>query len=142
MIASFLVGIGVQVASVLVQAVAVALTVRFVSALFRRGLAGASFLRDVGIVMAVMFILLAALLAQVALWALAFVACGSLPEFTTAFYYSAGNFTTLGYGGITMSPPWRLLGPLEAASGVLMFGLSASALFAVTHRLLERRLKA
>jgi hypothetical protein len=41
-----------------------------------------------------------------------------------------------------MSPDWRLLGPIEAANGVMMFGLAASAMFAVTHRLIELRLKA
>ena len=51
------------------------------------------------------------------------------------------NFTTLGYGDIVMPDGWRLLGPLEAASGVLMFGLSASSMFTVTSRLLELRLE-
>jgi hypothetical protein len=51
------------------------------------------------------------------------------------------NFTTLGYGDLVMSGTWRLLGPLEAANGVLMFGLTASGLFAVTHRLIQMRLK-
>ena len=30
-----------------------------------------------------------------------------------AFYSSAENYTTLGYGDVIMSPAWRLLGPLE-----------------------------
>ena len=63
-----------------------------------------------------------------------------MPDYATAFYHSAVNFTTLGYGDIVMPSVWRLLGPLEAANGVLMFGLSASAMFAVTNRLLELRL--
>ena len=86
-------------------------------------------------------VLVTALLAQVAVWAGAFLLCGALPDYATAFYHSAVNFTTLGYGDIVMAPGWRLLGPLEAANGVLMFGLSASAMFAVTNRLLELRLK-
>jgi hypothetical protein len=140
-LAAALIGIVVQLASILIQSVAIAITVRLVSSLFRRGLAGTSFLRHVVIMMAVMYMLLTALLAQVALWALAFVTCGALPDFGTAFYHSAVNFTTLGYGDIVMPPPWRLLGPFEAANGVLMFGLSASAMFAVTSRLLELRFK-
>jgi hypothetical protein len=67
-----------------------------------------------------------------------------LPDYATAFYHSTVNFTTLGYGDIVMPPIWHLLGPLEAANGVLMFGLSASAastMFAVTNRLLELRLQ-
>jgi hypothetical protein len=39
-----------------------------------------------------------------------------LPDYATAFYHSAVNFTTLGYGDIVMPPGWRLLSPLEAAN--------------------------
>ncbi|MDR3618754.1 MAG: ion channel [Paludisphaera borealis] len=127
--------------SILVQAMAIALTVRFVAWLLRLGYAGRSFLRNVSVTTGVLLILMTALLTQVALWAVAFVICGALPDFATAYYHSAVNFTTLGYGDIVMAPEWRLLGPLEAANGVLMFGVSASAMFAVTSRLLELRLK-
>ena len=40
------------------------------------------------------------------------------------------NFATLGYGDIVMSERWRLLGPLEAANGILMFGVSTSVMTA------------
>src|SRR4051812_22301693 len=102
---------------------------------------GTSASRRVSVTTGGILILMTALLTQVALWAVAFVICGALPDFATAFYHSAVNFTTLGYGDIVMAPDWRLLGPLEAANGVLMFGVSASAMFAVTSRLLELRLK-
>jgi hypothetical protein len=141
MLSSALVGVVVLLASIVIQAIAIALTVRFVAWLLRVGYAGRSFWRNVSVTTGVMLILLVALLAQVAAWAVAFVLCGALPDFATAFYHSAVNFTTLGYGDIVMAPGWRLLGPLEAANGVLMFGLSASAMFAVTSRLLELRLK-
>ena len=141
MLSSALVGLVVLLVSIVIQATAVGLTVRFVAWLLRVGYAGRSFGRNVSVTTGVMLILLAALLTQVAAWAGAFVLCGALPDFATAFYHSAVNFTTLGYGDIVMAPDWRLLGPLEAANGVLMFGLSASAMFAVTSRLLELRLK-
>jgi hypothetical protein len=38
-----------------------------------------------------------------------------------------------------MSPAWRLLGPLEAANGMLMFGVSTAMVFAVIQRLIEAR---
>jgi hypothetical protein len=75
-----------------------------------------------------------------ALWALIFVWCGQFPDFGAAFCHSAVNFTTLGYGGVVMARPWRLLGPMEAMDGLLMVGVSAAILFAVLHRLVERRL--
>src|SRR4051794_35678863 len=138
MLVYFLVAAAVLLASMTIQAIALAATVRFVSWPLWAGPAGLNFWRSVGVATVVMLILLTALLAQIAVWAGAFVICGALPDFETAFYHSAVNFTTLGYGDIVMPPAWRLLGPLEAANGVLMSGLSASALFAV---LLELRLK-
>jgi hypothetical protein len=38
-----------------------------------------------------------------------------------------------------MTPSWRLLGPLEAANGALMFGVSTAIIFAVMQRLIEAR---
>jgi hypothetical protein len=38
-----------------------------------------------------------------------------------------------------MTPSWRLLGPLEAANGMLMFGVSTAIIFAVMQRLIEAR---
>lgn len=73
--------------------------------------------------------LLATAVAQIALWAAAFVLCGEFANFEDAFYHSAVNFTTLGYGDIVMSRQRRLLGPLEALNGSLMLSLSAAMLF-------------
>jgi hypothetical protein len=49
------------------------------------------------------------------------------------------NYTSLGYGDIVMSASWKLFGPLEAADGLLMFGLSAAMIFAVIQRLFQTR---
>ena len=67
------------------------------------------------------------------------VICGEFQEFANAFYHSAVNYTTLGYGDLLMAPFWRLLGPLEAANGALMFGVSTAMVFAVIQRLLQAR---
>jgi hypothetical protein len=40
-----------------------------------------------------------------------------------------------------MSPSWKLLGPLEAADGALMFGVSTAMIFAVIQRLILERYK-
>jgi hypothetical protein len=45
----------------------------------------------------------------------------------------------LGYGDLIMSPAWKLLGPLDAADGALMFGVSTAMIFAVTTRLILAR---
>jgi ion channel len=48
--------------------------------------------------------------------------------FAVAFYHSAVNYTTLGYGDIVMLSRWQLLGPQEAVSGTLAFGWSTAAI--------------
>jgi hypothetical protein len=45
----------------------------------------------------------------------------------------------LGYGDLVMTPAWRMLGPLEAADGMLMFGVSTAIIFALIQRLLQDR---
>jgi hypothetical protein len=44
-----------------------------------------------------------------------------------------------GYGDIVMSPRWRLLEPLEAASGTLGFGWSTAVIVTVVMRLVRYR---
>ena len=50
------------------------------------------------------------------------------------------NYTTLGYGNVIMTPAWRALGPLEAANGMLLFGVSTALIFAVIQRIIQTRL--
>jgi hypothetical protein len=49
------------------------------------------------------------------------------------------NYTSLGYGDIVMSPAWKVLGPIEATNGLLMFGVSTAMIVAVIQRVIERR---
>jgi hypothetical protein len=80
------------------------------------------------VVNGVMFLLLIGNLGQIAAWALLFQFLGEFQQFDTAFYHSAVNFGSLGYGDIVMSDQHKLLGALEAINGVLMIGVSTAAL--------------
>jgi hypothetical protein len=82
---------------------------------------------------------LAAHLIEIAVWATVFMICGEFHEFGVAYYHSAVNYTTLGYGDIIMSPKWRLLGPLEAANGTMLFGVSTAMIFTLILRLAQAR---
>jgi hypothetical protein len=95
---------------------------------------------DLAIVVGVTLLALAAHLVEIAGWALVFVRCGEFRDFAAAFYSSAENYTTLGYGDVVMSVSWRLLGPLESADGMLMFGLTTAMIFGVIHRLIQARM--
>jgi Ion channel len=77
---------------------------------------------------------------EIALWAFAFDLCGAAADLRQALYCSAGNYTTVGSGDVALAPPWRLLGPFEAAAGMLMFGVSTALIFAVIQRLIHARL--
>jgi hypothetical protein len=68
--------------------------------------------------------------AETLIWAALFMLLGEFEDFKTALYHSGVNFVTLGYGDVVMSPRWRMLGPLEAANGILMFGLSTAVMTA------------
>jgi hypothetical protein len=65
--------------------------------------------------------------------------CGEFPAFAIAYYHSAVNYTTLGYGDVIMTRSWKFLGPLEAADGMLLFGVSTAVIFAVILRVVQAR---
>lgn len=78
---------------------------------------------------------------QIAMWAWVFMLCGEFSTFAAAFYHSAVNFTTLGYGDFVMSEQWRILGPLEALNGMILLGLTSAIIFAVLIALRDERAK-
>ena len=94
---------------------------------------------DLGIFARVVFYASLAHLLEIAFWALLFMICGEFSDFGTAFYHSAVNYTSLGYGDLLMSPSWRLLGPMETANGMLLFGVSTAMVFAVMLWLIQMR---
>jgi hypothetical protein len=105
--------------------------IHFVRRQHQLGLTGARFWRDVGIVASATLLALTAHLVEITIWASVFVFCGEFAQFAGAFYHSAMNYTTLGYGDVVMTPSWKLFGPLEAADGMLMFGVSTAIIVSV-----------
>jgi voltage-gated potassium channel len=74
------------------------------------------------------------------LWASFYRTC-CFPSWELAFYFSASSYSTVGYGDVILPSNWRVLGPLEAITGVLMAGISVSVLFALVTRLLDRDIR-
>jgi hypothetical protein len=133
------IGIGAIVCTIFIHALTLSLAVDFLRRERRLGHVGTNFWNDFAIVgMTILFTLVAHLI-EIVMWAVLFVVCGEFPQFGSAFYHSAGNYTSLGYGDLIMSPSWRLLGPLEAANGMLMFGVSTALIFAVIQWLIQAR---
>lgn len=134
-----LVGAGATLCTIFIHALALGATVNFFRRETRLGRAGMRYVTDLTIVVLVMVFAFAAHIVEVAVWARLFVWCGEFHAFGLAYYHSAVNYTTLGYGDVIMSPAWKLLGPLEAADGSLMFGVSTGMVFAVILRLTKTR---
>jgi hypothetical protein len=133
------VGAGPVACTIVVHALAVAATINLFRYERKLGRAGSGALIDLAIVALVISFAFMAHLIEIALWAVLLVICGEFQEFGNAYYHSAVNYTTLGYGDILLTPSWRLLGPLEATNGALMFGVSAAMVFAVIQRLILAR---
>jgi voltage-gated potassium channel len=74
-------------------------------------------------------------LAEAIVWALFFLLIGLLPDLEAAAYFSLTSYTTVGYGDLLLKEPWRLLGPIEAAVGILMLGWSTGILVALITRI-------
>ena len=49
-------------------------------------------------------------------------------------YFAFVNYATLGYGDIVPLERWRLLGPITAMNGALLFGWSTAVIFEVLRK--------
>jgi hypothetical protein len=77
---------------------------------------------------------------QILVWA-GFYRWKCFPSWEPALYFSAAGYSTVGTGDLLLPGMWRTLGTVESVIGVLMCGLSASFLFAVVNRLVEREVR-
>jgi hypothetical protein len=74
-------------------------------------------------------------LVQIALWGGFYAWTGAVPGLADALYFSAVTYTTTGYGDLVLPEQWRIVGGIEALTGILMCGLSTGFFFAVFARL-------
>ena len=56
-------------------------------------------------------------------------------------YFSITSYTTVGYGDVVLPASWRLLGPIEGAVGILMFGWSTAILVMALTRIYASQLR-
>jgi hypothetical protein len=68
---------------------------------------------------------------EAAIWAAAYVWLGALDSLKDAVLYSLDSMTTRGASGLMLEPHWQMMGALEAADGMLLFGISTAYIFAV-----------
>ena len=76
-------------------------------------------------------------LVEITTWGLFYAWTGAMNGIQTAVYFSAVTYTTTGYGDLILPEEWRLVGAVEALTGILMCGLSTRFFFAVLSRLYQ-----
>lgn len=74
-------------------------------------------------------------LLEIVVWAVGYACLGAMPDLPSAIYFSAVTYTTTGYGDLLLPQDWRLVGAIEALTGILMSGLSTGMFFAVFSRI-------
>lgn len=68
-------------------------------------------------------------------YAILYLELGAVQGFEPALYFSTVSFTSLGYGDIVLTPDWRILGAIEAANGLILFGWSTAFLISMMGKL-------
>ena len=131
MLAQLAIAAGVTAITIVMHAAAmtaVVYVVRLLSELLRRSQRAVRVAHGVTVAGV---LLMFAHIAEVLVWGIVYRLIGMTPNPDDAFYFAFVNYTTLGYGDMVPVPHWRLLGPMTAADGILLFGLSTAALFHV-----------
>lgn len=65
---------------------------------------------------------------EIWLYAALYLVLHAAPDFEQALYFSTVTYASIGYGDVLMAKPWRILGAIEGATGVIMLGWSTAFL--------------
>ena len=139
MLRQLLVGIAVSVCNIAIHALVMATVVEMSSRIARANHPVQQSMRLTIVMIATVSVatvpvLMAAHFLEVMVWALAYVIVDAAPAGADPVYFAFVNYTTLGYGDVIPVERWRLLGPITAMNGVLMFGWSTAVIFEVLRR--------
>jgi len=135
MVSQLLVGWGLMASSVVIHAYGVTSALRW---LRRHDIASWSLAR-----WARLFVILAGWIillhvAEIMVWALAYTWMRAMPDLQSGMYFSAVTYTTTGYGDLVLPDRWRLVGAVEALTGILMCGWSTGFFFAILTKMLTK----
>jgi hypothetical protein len=126
-----LVGLLISLACIAVHAVIMALVSWTAHRTSRAVQTAWASIRLVLVMMAAVTILMTAHVIEIAIWSLSYAAINVVPDQADSFYFAFVNYTTLGYGDTLPVKRWRLLGPMAAMNGVLLFGWSTAVIYDV-----------
>jgi len=120
-----------------IQCLGIAVLIHWVRASIERGVARLSTLHAAILMIRFSILVIVLHFLQIFFWSV-FYRWYCLPSWESSFYFSAASYSTVGYGDVVLPRVWRLLGPVESVTGVLMCGISVSFLFVVATKLVER----
>ena len=133
MFGEFLVGFAVSLCNIVIHALIMTSVVRVAQiAAARHRLLPTSHM--IAVMVVTVSVLMAAHASEVLVWSLAYLIVGAAPAGADVVYFAFVNYTTLGYGDVVPVERWRLIGPITAMNGVLLFGWSTAVIFDVLRR--------
>ena len=137
MLRQLLVGAGVSVINIMIHALVMTAVVRAANiAGSKRPPQPSLFL--IVVMTVTVSILMAAHTCEVIVWSLAYAIFNVTPENAGVVYFAFVNYTTPGYGDVLPVERWRLLGPITAMNGILLFGWSTAVIFEVLRKAMAR----
>ena len=77
-------------------------------------------------------------LIEITLWAFLYLWREAMPDLQSAVYFSAVTYTTTGYGDLVLPMDWRLVGAIEALTGILLCSWSAGFFFAAVSQVVHK----
>src|SRR4051794_6589700 len=134
MIVHLVIAFGLTSATVLIHALGTMAAIAHVARVWRHAKNRQSLWFSSVQMVRVVCILLLLHLIEAGVWAGFYQVSGLLPDLEASLYFSLTSYTTVGYGDVVLPRPWRLLGPIQAAVGILMFGWSTGVMVATITR--------
>ena len=132
MLLQILIGTGLVVATVLVSAVLLGMSLEFMPKVRSRVIGSSRTRVKAALFTGAMSLFVVAVMTLVTwVWAIAFYGLGIFKTIEESLYFSIVSFTTLGFGDVIPPEEWRLLSGFIAMDGFILFGLCAAYLFDV-----------
>jgi hypothetical protein len=137
MLRQFLVGGGASAFNIVLHALVMAIVVRVAQAGGAQTRSHPSLLL-IAVMIPTVSVLMITHAIEVIAWSFVYSIFDVAPAGADLVYFAFVNYTTLGYGDIVPLERWRLLGPITAMNGILLFGWSTAVIFEVLWRTLAR----
>jgi hypothetical protein len=135
MLPQFLVGGGTSLVNITIHALVMTIVVRVARTTGMKKISHPS-LFLIAVMIPTVSVLMVTHTLEVIVWSLTYSIVGAAPTDANLVYFAFVNYTTLGYGDVVPVERWRLLGPMTAMNGVLLFGWSTAVIFEVLRKAL------